>query len=153
MVPLYGRAPKGQRCWAAVPHGHSKTTTFTAGLRINGMAAPMVLDGPMNGHVFLAYVRQALVPELTRGDVVIVDNLTSHKVAGVRDAVKAAGADLIYLPPYSPDFNLIEMAFSKLKALVRQRGEDNSRPMASHRRCHQTVRTRRMPKLLPSRRI
>ena len=119
MARLYGRAPKGQRCRASVPHGHWKTTTFTAGLRINGMAAPMVLDGPMNGDAFLAYVRQVLVPELAPGDVVIMDNLPAHKVSGVHDAIEAAGANLIYLPPYSPDFNPIEMAFSKLKALLR----------------------------------
>jgi transposase len=117
MARLYGRAPKGQRCRASVPHGHWKTTT--AGLRINGMAAPMVLDGPMNGDAFLAYVRQVLVPELSPGDVVIMDNLPAHKVSGVHDAIEAAGANLIYLPPYSPDFNPIEMAFSKLKALLR----------------------------------
>ena len=119
MARLYGRAPKGERCRASVPHGHWKTTTFTAGLRINGMAAPMVLDGPMNGDAFLAYVRQVLVPELSPGDVVIMDNLPAHKVSGVHDAIEAAGANLIYLPPYSPDFNPIEMAFSKLKALLR----------------------------------
>ncbi|NEI53273.1 IS630 family transposase [Rhizobium leguminosarum] len=119
MARLYGRAPKGQRCRASVPHGHWKTTTFTAGPRLGGMAAPMVLDGPMNGDAFLAYVSQVLVPELTPGDIVIMDNLPAHKVAGVRDAIEAAGAGLIYLPPYSPDFNPIEMAFSKLKALLR----------------------------------
>jgi transposase len=119
MARLYGRAPKGQRCRASVPHGHWKTTTFTAGLRLGGMAAPMVLDGPMNGDAFLAYVSQVLIPELTPGDIVIMDNLPAHKVAGVRDAIEAAGAGLIYLPPYSPDFNPIEMAFSKLKALLR----------------------------------
>lgn len=119
MARLYGRAPKGQRCRAAVPHGHWKTTTFTAGLRLGGIAAPMVLDGPMNGDAFLAYIRQVLIPELTPGDVVIMDNLPAHKVAGVREAIETAGANLIYLPPYSPDFNPIEMAFSKLKAYLR----------------------------------
>ena len=119
MARLYGRAPKGQRCRAAVPHGHWKTTTFTAGLRLDGIAAPMVLDGPMNGDAFLAYVRQVLVPEIKPGDVVIMDNLPAHKVSGVREAIEDAGASLLYLPPYSPDFNPIEMAFSKLKALLR----------------------------------
>jgi len=119
MARLYGRAPKGERCRAAVPHGHWKTTTFTAGLRINGLAASMMLDGPMNGDAFLAYVSQVLVPGLTHGDVVIMDNLAAHKVAGVRQAIEAAGANLLYLPPYSPDFNPIEMAFSKFKALLR----------------------------------
>ena len=119
MARLYGRAPRGERCRAAVPHGHWKTTTFTAGLRHDGIAAPMVLDGPMNGEAFLAYVEQALVPELRPGDIVIMDNLPAHKVHGVRQAIEAAGASLRYLPPYSPDFNPIEMAFAKLKALLR----------------------------------
>jgi transposase len=119
MARLYGRAPRGERCRAPVPHGHWKTTTFTAGLRYDGIAAPMVLDGPMNGEAFLAYVEQALVPELRPRDIVIMDNLPAHKVHGVRQAIEAAGASLRYLPPYSPDFNPIEMAFAKLKALLR----------------------------------
>lgn len=119
MARLYGRALRGERCRAAVPHGHWKTTTFTAGLRIAGLAAPMILDGPMDGSAFRAYVTQVLVPELAPGDTVIMDNLPAHKVRGVRDAIEAAGAKLIYLPPYSPDFNPIEMAFAKLKALLR----------------------------------
>lgn len=120
MARLRGRARRGRRCRAAIPHGHWKTTTFTAGLRLGGLAAPMVLDGPMNGAAFLAYVEQVLVPELTSGDVVVMDNLPAHKVTGVRQAIEAAGARLVYLPPYSPDFNPIEMAFSKLKALLRK---------------------------------
>jgi transposase len=120
MARFYGRATKGQRCRQAIPHGHWKTTTFTAGLRLNGIAAPMVLDGAMNGVAFLAYVEQVLVPELEPGDVVVMDNLPAHKVGGVREAIEAAGACLLYLPPYSPDFNPIEMAFSKLKALLRR---------------------------------
>ncbi|GBF27364.1 hypothetical protein MnTg02_02416 [bacterium MnTg02] len=111
---------KGQWCRAAIPHGHWKSTTFTAGLRLDGLAAPMVLDGTMNGEAFPAYVRQVLVPELAKGDVVIMDSLPVHKVTGVRQAIEAAGAALLYLPPYSPDFNPIEMAFSKLKALLRK---------------------------------
>ena len=118
MARLYGRALRGERCRAAVPHGHWKTTTFTAGLRHDGIVAPMVLDGPMNGEAFLAYVEQALVPELRPGDVVIMDNLPAHKVFGVRQAIEAVGATLRYLPPYSPDFNPIEMAFAKLNALL-----------------------------------
>jgi transposase len=114
MARLYGRALRGERCRAAVPHGHWKTTTFTAGLRSGGLAAPMILDGPMDGSAFRAYVTQVLVPELAPGDTVIMDNLPAHKVRGVRDAIEAAGAKLIYLPPYSPDFNPIEMAFAKL---------------------------------------
>src|SRR5215472_16599838 len=117
MARLYDRALRGERCRAPVPHGHWKTTTFTAGLRYEGIAAPMVLDGPMNGEAFLAYVEQALVPELRPRDIVIMDNLPAHKVHGVRQAIEAAGASLRYLPPYSPDFNPIEMAFAKLKAL------------------------------------
>ena len=120
MTRLRGRAPKGKRCRAAIPHGHWKTTTLTAGLRLDGIAAPMLLDGPMHGAAFLAYIEQVLVPELTPGDIVVMDNLPAHKVTGVRAAIEAAGARLLYLPPYSPDFNPIEMAFSKLKAFLRK---------------------------------
>ena len=120
MARLRGRAKRGERCVASLPYGHWKTTTFTAGLRQNGMVAPMVLDGPMNGDAFRAYVEQVLVPELSEGDVVIMDNLPAHKVTGIRKAIENAGAKLLYLPPYSPDFNPIEMAFSKLKALLRK---------------------------------
>jgi len=120
MARLRGWAVKGQRCRAAVPHGHWKTTTFTAGLRLNGLTAPMLLDGPMHGSAFRAYVEQVLVPELNPGDVVVMDNLPAHKVAGVRETIETAGARLLYLPPYSPDFNPIEMAFAKLKALLRK---------------------------------
>jgi len=105
MARLRGRAPKGERCRASIPHGHWKTTTFTAGLRLDGLAAPMILDGPMHGMAFLAYVEQVLVPELKPGDSVVMDNLPAHKVSGVREAIEAAGARLLYLPPYSPDFN------------------------------------------------
>jgi transposase len=120
MARLRGRARKGERRRAAIPHGHWKTTTFTAGLRLSGLAAPMLLDGPMNGDAFLAYVEQVLAPELEPDDVVIMDNLSAHKVTGVRQAIEKAGASLLYLPPYSPDFNPIEMAFSKLKAILRK---------------------------------
>ena len=120
MARLRGRAVRGERCRAAVPHGHWKTTTFTGALRLGGMTAPMVLDGPMNGAAFQAYVDQVLVPTLNPGDVVIMDNLPAHKGANVRRAIEAAGAALRYLPPYSPDFNPIENAFSKLKALLRK---------------------------------
>ena len=123
MARLRGRAKRGERCRASVPHGHWKTTTFTAGLRLNGLAAPMLLDGPMNGNAFLAYAEQVLAPELRPGDIVVMDNLPAHKPAGVRNAIEAAGANLIYLPPYSPDFNPIENAFSKLKALLRAKAE------------------------------
>lgn len=119
MARLRGRAPKGRRCVAAVPHGHWLTTTIVAGLRADGITAAMLLDGPIGGDVFLAYVEQVLAPELAVGDVVIMDNLASHKVPGVREAIEAAGATLMFLPPYSPDFNPFEMAFSKLKARLR----------------------------------
>ena len=123
MARLRGRAPKGERLRAGVPHGHWKTTTFVAGLRLTGIAAPMVLDGPINRDAFQAYVDQVLVPELSPGDVVVMDNLSSHKGVDVRRSIEAAGASLLYLPPYSPDFNPIENAFSKLKALLRKAAE------------------------------
>lgn len=120
MTRTCGRAPKGERCVASAPHGHWKTTTFIAGLRIGEITAPMVLDGPMNGPAFLAYVEQFLCPTLTPGDIVIADNLPSHKVAGVREAIEKTGALWQFLPPYSPDLNPIEKMFSKLKALLRK---------------------------------
>jgi len=120
MARLRGRAPRGERCRAAVPHGHWKTTTFTAGLTANGLIAPWLLDGAMDGDAFRTYVSDVLVPELSPGDVVVMDNLPAHKVAGVREAIEAAGAVVLYLPPYSPDFNPIEHAFAKLKALLRK---------------------------------
>ena len=118
MARLRGWAPRGKRCRAAIPHGHWKTTTFTAGLRIDGLVAPWLLDGAMDGEAFLVYVRRILAPELEPRDIVIMDNLPAHKVVGIREAIEATGAVLLYLPPYSPDFNPIEMAFSKLKALL-----------------------------------
>jgi transposase len=120
MTRRYGRAQTGERCIAAVPHGHWKTTTFVAGLRHDRVTAPMVADGPMDGALFLAYVREFLCPTLKQSDVVIADNLSSHKVAGVREAIEAVGARLVHLPPYSPDFNPIEQFFAKLKALLRK---------------------------------
>ena len=120
MARLCGRAKRGQRCRSPIPHGHWKTTTFTAALRLGGMTAPMVLDGPMTGVAFLAYVQQVLVPSLKRGDVVIMDNLPAHRHPAVRAAIEATGARLLYLPPYSPDFNPIENAFAKLKAILRK---------------------------------
>ena len=120
MARRYGRSPRGERCRAPVPHGHWKTTTFVGALRLEGMTAPMLLDGAMHGAAFLAYVEQVLVPTLSPGDIVIMDNLPAHKLAGVRRAIEAAGAELRFLPPYSPDFNPIEMAFSKLKAFLKK---------------------------------
>ena len=122
MTRVRGRAPRGERLHAPIPHGHWRTTTFVAGLRLCGIDAPMVIDGPINGEIFLAYVRQVLVPTLRPGDTVIMDNLGSHKGAAVREAIDAAGARLRFLPPYSPDFNPIENAFAKLKALLRKAG-------------------------------
>lgn len=120
MARLYGRARRGERCRAAIPHGHWKTTTFVGALRRSGMTAPMVLDGAMHGAAFLAYVEQVLVPTLRPGDIVIMDNLPAHKPLAVRQAIEKAGANLCFLPPYSPDFNPIENAFAKLKAMLRK---------------------------------
>jgi transposase len=123
MTRRYGRAPVGARLVGAVPHGHWQTTTFVAALGIAGLAAPMVLDGAMTGDLFEAYVGQVLVPTLVPGDVVVMDNLSSHKRARVRELIEGAGATLVYLPPYSPDLNPIELAFAKLKALLRKAGK------------------------------
>jgi transposase len=123
MARLRGRAPRGQRLIGKVPHGHWKTTTFVAGLRSTALTAPCVIDGPMNGNAFLAYVEQILAPSLSPGDIVVMDNLSAHKVPGIRDAIEGAGAKLLYLPPYSPDFNPIEQLFAKLKALLRKAAE------------------------------
>jgi transposase len=120
MTPLYGRAVRGQRVIEYVPHGHWKTTTFLAALRHEGLTAPMVVDGSINGELFLAYVRQILLPTLKAGDIVVLDNLSSHKVAGVKEAVASVGAQVLYLPSYSPDLNPIENVFSKLKTLARK---------------------------------
>lgn len=123
MARLRGRAPRGKRLIGKIPHGHWKTTTFVAALRSTTLTAPGVIDGPMNGNAFLAYVEQVLVPTIMPNDIVVMDNLSAHKVPGVRQAVEAAGAKLLYLPPYSPDFNPIEQLFAKLKALLRKAGE------------------------------
>jgi transposase len=123
MARLRGRAPRGERLVGKIPHGHWKTTTFVAGLRSTALTAPCVIDGPMNGNAFLAYIEQVLVPSLKPGDIVVLDNLSAHKVPGVREAVEAVGGTLHYLPPYSPDFNPIEQLFAKLKALLRKAAE------------------------------
>ena len=120
MARLYGRAPRGERCRAGVPHGHWKTTTLTLGLRIDGPIAPLILDGPITGEAFRDYVEQVLAAELKPGEIVILDRLPAHRVSGVREAIEAAGARLLCLPAYSPDFNPIERAFAKLKALLRK---------------------------------
>lgn len=120
MARRRGRAHRGERCRAGIPHGHWKTTTLVAALRFDGLTAPMVLDGAMTGAAFLAYVRQLLAPTLRNGDIVVMDNLPAHKITGVRQEIEAAGAKLLYLPPYSPEFNPIEQVFAKLKALLRK---------------------------------
>ena len=118
-----GRAPKGTRLVAGVPHGHWSTNTFIAGLRHDKIIAPWLLNGPMNGDAFLTYIATQLAPCLSAGDIVIMDNLSTHKIRGVRELIQAKGARRLYLPPYSPDFNPIEMVFSKLKALLRKAAE------------------------------
>ena len=123
MVRLRGRCPRGERLISHVPQGAWKTITFVAALRHNKMVAPMVLDGPINGAAFVAYIEQCLVATLKRGDIVVIDNLPAHKVPGVKDAIEAAGATLQYLPQYSPDLNPIEMPFSKFKAFLRKVAE------------------------------
>jgi transposase len=123
MARTHGRCPRGERLRMATPHGHWKTTTFIAGLTLRGMIAPFVLSGPINREAFEAYVEQVLVPELRAGDIVVMDNLSSHKGLRVRALIEAAGAHLLFLPPYSPDLNPIENAFSKLKALLRKAAE------------------------------
>ena len=114
-----GRSPEGERLICHVPHGHWKTTTFLAALRVSGLTAPLVVDGAINGELFKGWVQQHLVPTLRPRDLVIMDNLASHKVAGVRNAIEQTGAEVVYLPPYSPDLNPIETVFSKFKWLIR----------------------------------
>ena len=123
MVRTHGRAPRGERLRAGAPHGHWRTTTFVGALTLRGMIAPFVLNGPINRVAFEAYVEQVLVPELRPGDIVIMDNLSSHKGPRTRELIEAAGASLKFLPPYSPNFNPIENAFSKLKAMLRKAAE------------------------------
>lgn len=120
MARLRGRSLRGERCRAPVPHGHWKTTTLVAGLRLNAMSAPMVIDGAMDGAAFTLYAARFLAPTLKPGDIVVMDNLPAHKVSGAREAIEAVGASILFLPPYSPDFNPIEQAFSKIKASLRK---------------------------------
>jgi len=120
MTRRYGRAPKGERCLDHAPHGHWHTNTFIAALRSDRIEAPWLLDGPMNGEAFLHYIQEVLGPTLQPGDIVVADNLSSHKVAGVHEAVIARGAQIIFLPPYSPDLNPIEMIWSDVNALLRK---------------------------------
>ena len=123
MTRLFGRIARGQRLRALIPYGHWKTMTFVGALRCEGITAPLALDGPMNAASFLAYVEQVLVPTLRPGDIVVMDNLSSHKGTAIRRALRAAGAKLFFLPPYSPDLNPIEQMFSKLKTLLRKAAE------------------------------
>ncbi|WP_146864165.1 transposase, partial [Gluconobacter kanchanaburiensis] len=123
MARLRGRALRGKRCCAAVPHGHWKTMTFTEELRLTGLTAPFVHDGPMTGRIFQVYVERVLIPTLKPGDIVVMDNLPAHKLPATQKAIEQAGAELMFLPPYSPDFNPIEIACSKLKALLRAKAE------------------------------
>lgn len=123
MARLYGRAKRGRRVVGRIPWGHWKTVTFVAGLRVDGLTAPFVIDCPMNGAIFIEYLRQCLLPTLRPGDIVIIDNLPAHKREEVREMIEAAGAELRYLPPYSPDLNPIEQAFAKLKAHLRKAKE------------------------------
>jgi transposase len=143
----------GHRLIGKVPHGHWKTTFITA-LRSSALTAPCVIDGPMNGNAFLAYVEQILAPGLIPGDMVVLDNLSAHKVPGVSEAIEAAGARLLYLPPYSPDFNPIEQLFAKLKALLRKgRGALRRGPLEPYRNSSPCLHARGMHQLLPQRRI
>ncbi len=123
MARMYGRSRRGNRVVGRIPHGHWKTTTFVGAMRRTGLVAPLVIDGPMNGDIFLAYSQQHLAPTLKPGDVVVMDNLAAHKRIGVREAIEAVGATLQFLPPYSPDFNPIELLFAKLKWLLRSSAE------------------------------
>ena len=120
---LYGWGPKSERVVSSVPHGHWQTTTFVGALRTTGLTAPRVIDGARNGALFPAYVPQQLVPTLTPGDIVVLDNLSSHHRAGIREAIEAAGGTLAYLPPYSPDLNPLELLFSKRKSRLRKHAE------------------------------
>ena len=123
MAPIRGWCARGKRLQAKVPHGHWQTMTFIAALRVGRIDAPCVFDGPINGESFRAYVEQILVPTLAPGDIVVIDNLGSHKSKAVRTAIRAAGAKLFFLPPYSPDLNPIEQVFSKLKSMLRKAQE------------------------------
>src|SRR4051812_12585712 len=154
MTRLYGRAPRGHRLLAKAPFGHWKTTTFVAALRRAGLDAPMVLDGPMTGPAFLAYVEQVLIPTLRPDEIVVMDNLPAHKIAAVRAAIQAAGAQLFLLPPYSPDMNPIEMAFAKPQDTAAPGSRTNPRrALAAHRCASRPVHSRGVQQLLPSRRL
>ncbi|MCP1908901.1 transposase [Bradyrhizobium elkanii] len=140
MVRHYGRSPRGERLVSGVPHGHWKTLTLVAALRIDGLTAPYVIDGAMDGPSFLAYVEQVLAPTLRKGDIVFMDNLRTHKIAGVREAIEAVGARVRYLPAYSPDLNPIEQAFSRVESCAAQRRHPHGpSPAQTHRQTRQVV--------------
>ena len=153
MTRLRGWSPRGAKLLAKVPHGHWQTLTFLAALRHDRIDAPLVLDGPINGESFLAWVEQMLLPTLTPGDVVIMDNLGSHKGLAVRRAIRAAGAHLLFLPPYSPDLNPIEQVFPKLKTLLRKAAERSVEATASHRSAPSELSAARMRQLSQKLRI
>ncbi len=154
MARRRGRCPRGEHLVATVPHGHWKTTTLVAGPRHDGITAPLVINRPMNGVIFKAYVEQMLAPTLSPGDIVIMDNLTSHKVSGVQEAVEALGAKVLYLPPYSPDLDPIEQAFAKLTALLGKAVEFTIESLwKKNRRTSRSLLAVRMPELLPIFRI
>ena len=150
MARRYGRCPRGQRLVSSVPWGHWKTTTFVAALRVGEIAAPCVFDGPMDGPSFRAYVEQFVVPILRESDIVVMDNLPSHKVAGIREAIEAAGAELRYLPSYSPDFNPIEQFFAETQSpAAKGRRQNHRSPHRSNRRSphqSQSARVRKLPR-------
>ena len=148
MTRRYGRARRGRRVCAKIPYGRWRTTTFIAGLRHDEIIAPFVLDGPIDGTSFLDYVVKVLVPDLKPGDVVVLDNLSSHKSEAIKAAIEAAGAALMFLPPYSPDLNPIELMFSKLKTLLRQAAE-RTVDAESYWRTPQSLHTTRMCQLPP----
>ena len=154
MTRLRGRSAKGTRLVARVPHGHWKTTTFVAALRGSGLTAPLVVDGAINGAIFLAYVQQQLAPKLKVGDIVVMDNLSAHKVAGVTAAIEAVGAKVLYLPPYSPDLNPIETVFSKFKNAFEKSGPaDRRSALEDVWRADRFLRGERVPKSHPPLRL
>jgi transposase len=148
MTRQRGRCPRGECLVAAVPHGQWKTSTFVAAPRTTGLTAPLVLNGAMNGEAFRAYVEQFLAPAFAPGDIVIMDNLSSHEVAGVREANEACGESLLYLPPYSSDLNPIEQSFSKLKALIRKGAARSRGPLECDRPITPPLPAARMRELL-----
>lgn len=153
MAPLRGWSRRGTRLIEKVPHGHWRTMTFLAALRCDGITAPCVFDGPINGASFRAYVEQVLSPTLRPGDIVVMDNLGSHKGARVRELIRACGARLLFLPPYSPDLNPIEQVFAKLKTMLRKLRQNARDDLARHRQPALPLLATRVRQLLPQRRL